>query len=179
MIAAAREEGWEFDVVFVDADKRAYISYVLDLLGEGPEGKEGKGEEGGGGGRCLLRDGAMLLVDNTLWKGLVLREEVSGNNIGDANSNSNNNGNTNTNTNTNTNGNGNGNAPSSAGSAGPKSANRYANAPDPANYGQPARQIKLAQTMDSFNKFVNGHPQLSTVILPIRDGLSIVRYKAS
>ena len=27
-----------------------------------------------GGSRCLLRDGSLIIVDNTLWKGLVLEK---------------------------------------------------------------------------------------------------------
>jgi predicted O-methyltransferase YrrM len=53
-----------FDVAFVDADKKNYTQYVRTLIGLE-------------GGRPLLRDGALILVDNTLWKGLVLAEEVT------------------------------------------------------------------------------------------------------
>lgn len=49
------------DLVFLDADKKQYKQYVLALMGGAA-----------GGGRPLLRDGALILVDNTLWKGLVL-----------------------------------------------------------------------------------------------------------
>jgi predicted O-methyltransferase YrrM len=48
-----------FDLAFVDADKKNYVHYVRTLIGLE-------------GGRALLRDGALILVDNTLWKGLVL-----------------------------------------------------------------------------------------------------------
>jgi caffeoyl-CoA O-methyltransferase len=53
-----------FDIAFVDADKKNYTQYVRTLIGLE-------------GGRALLRDGALILVDNTLWKGLVLAEEVT------------------------------------------------------------------------------------------------------
>jgi predicted O-methyltransferase YrrM len=53
-----------FDVAFVDADKKNYTHYVRTLIGLE-------------NGRALLRDGALILVDNTLWKGLVLAEEVT------------------------------------------------------------------------------------------------------
>lgn len=46
-----------FDLAFIDADKKNYIRYV-DLLVE----------------RQLLTDGAILVIDNTLWKGLVLQQ---------------------------------------------------------------------------------------------------------
>ena len=46
-----------FELVFIDADKRNYIQYV-ELLIE----------------RQMLADGAILVIDNTLWKGLVLQQ---------------------------------------------------------------------------------------------------------
>jgi predicted O-methyltransferase YrrM len=52
-----------FDLAFVDADKKNYTQYVRTLIGLE-------------NGRPLLRGGALILVDNTLWKGFVLAEEV-------------------------------------------------------------------------------------------------------
>lgn len=46
-----------FDLVFLDADKRMYGRY-LDLLLAPP---------------CMLRPGALIVVDNTLWKGCVMQ----------------------------------------------------------------------------------------------------------
>jgi predicted O-methyltransferase YrrM len=43
--------------IFIDADKKAYKTYVERIL-------EGN----------LLRSGGLIMVDNTLWKGLVIRE---------------------------------------------------------------------------------------------------------
>ena len=34
----------------------------------------------------------------------------------------------------------------------------------------------LANTMHKFNTFIREHPNLSPVILPLRDGLTIIRY---
>ena len=55
-----------FDLVFMDADKRAYAAYLSSLLGEGDEG-----------GRRLLADGALVVTDNVLWKHLVLAEDAT------------------------------------------------------------------------------------------------------
>ena len=121
LIEQARKENWKFDVVFIDADKKSYEKYLRSLLGEGTRA-----------GSCLLNDGALILVDNVLWKKLVL-------NCND------------------------GVAPAQATSQADK---------------QEARQRALAQTMHDFNRFVNNHALLSVVILPIRDGLSCIRYHA-
>ena len=47
--------------VFIDADKKNYKAYLDYLISS--EGDDG---------HCLLQDGALVVVDNTLWKGLVL-----------------------------------------------------------------------------------------------------------
>ena len=39
--------------------------------------------------------------------------------------------------------------------------------------------VKLANQMHAFNSFVSNHPSLEQVVLPIRDGLSILRYSIS
>ena len=54
-----------FDLVFIDADKKLYREYLQALMGEG----EGEGESSR---TSLLAEGAWVVVDNTLWKGLVL-----------------------------------------------------------------------------------------------------------
>jgi 16S rRNA G966 N2-methylase RsmD len=77
-----REEGRTFDLVFIDADKKLYKEYLQNLMGilhheedEKVIGKELEVENKRNS--CLLDDNALIIVDNTLWKGLVL-EEVSG-----------------------------------------------------------------------------------------------------
>lgn len=70
-----------FDVVFLDADKKQYTQYVRTLLGGADSvvqeaGKVDEHVTGTGTGRAMLRDGALIIVDNTLWKGLVLDAEV-------------------------------------------------------------------------------------------------------
>lgn len=64
-----REDDILFDMVFLDADKKSYISYLRVLMGEssGIDGDYAKP-------RNMLADGALIVTDNTLWKGLVLKE---------------------------------------------------------------------------------------------------------
>jgi predicted O-methyltransferase YrrM len=57
-----------FDIVFLDADKKQYKEYLLTLLGEGGSSSTAAA------GEPLLQDGALILVDNTLWKGHVLKK---------------------------------------------------------------------------------------------------------
>jgi len=63
--------------VFIDADKKSYKDYLLDLLGydHDPQlvGSEFPYKRNND---CLLEENAVVFVDNTLWKGLVL-EQVS------------------------------------------------------------------------------------------------------
>ncbi len=40
------------------------------------------------------------------------------------------------------------------------------------------RMRALAESMHSFNAYIAGEPRLQQVMLPLRDGLSIVRYSA-
>lgn len=41
-----------------------------------------------------------------------------------------------------------------------------------------SRRDKHAERLDAFNKFMQSHPQLETFFLPIRDGISISRFRA-
>ena len=53
-------------------------------------------------------------------------------------------------------------------------------APDAASSGSSAaRMSALAESMHTFNSFVNQHPRLHPVMLPLRDGLTVIRYSAS
>ncbi len=54
LITSLADEGEPFDMVFVDADKRAYPRYYELLMG-------------------ILRPGAYIVADNTLWDDKVLR----------------------------------------------------------------------------------------------------------
>jgi caffeoyl-CoA O-methyltransferase len=143
-LAAARQaEGGarRFDIVFIDADKLAYTRYLDELMGRGGGG-DGEGEgEGEAEAECLLSEGALIVVDNTLWKGLVLAESAQDGEKG-------------------------GFVPS-------------APLRDPAEFGKETRMVKLARAMHGFNRYVAEHPRLSQVVLPVRDGLSVVRYTSS
>jgi caffeoyl-CoA O-methyltransferase len=65
VLAALRAEEASplLDIAFIDADKKQYVQYVQTLIGAD-------------GGRPLLADGALIVVDNTLWKGLVLKHNL-------------------------------------------------------------------------------------------------------
>ena len=62
LIDDCRTTGRKFDVVFIDADKKAYMAYLKAILDEDGEG------------RCLLNPSGLIIVDNTLWKLMVLEE---------------------------------------------------------------------------------------------------------
>ena len=65
--------------MFIDADKKHYLEYLAALMGDGYEGDWTPTKlpvRRINSGRCLLRNGSLIIVDNTLWKGLVL-EKVS------------------------------------------------------------------------------------------------------
>jgi hypothetical protein len=77
LLKTLRKENKKFDLVFIDADKKAYKSYLLTLMGA-EESEERSNSENVRINRnnCLLNDGALVLLDNTLWKGLVLAEDT-------------------------------------------------------------------------------------------------------
>lgn len=50
-----------FDLVFMDADKNNYQSYCELILG---------------GDRPMLKEGGVIIIDNVLWKGAVLHQQV-------------------------------------------------------------------------------------------------------
>jgi len=106
-----------FDIVFIDADKKVYLDYLNNLIGDK-------------GGRSLLSKDALIIVDNTLWKGLVLEYEDD--------------------------------------------LKDYA--PDAKLYGNQDRMRLLAKEMHTFNDAVASNPKLSSMIIPLRDGLTIIRY---
>jgi predicted sulfurtransferase/predicted O-methyltransferase YrrM len=112
-----------FDLVFIDADKNSYRLYC-ELLLE----------------LRLLSRGAVLLLDNTLWKGAVLQHQGGGEGGGG----------------------GEGAAPSRAGAG--------------AEAGGKAEKklFEKSLNMHNFNEFLREHPSFQTVMLPIRDGLTIV-----
>jgi predicted O-methyltransferase YrrM len=106
--------------VFLDADKKFYREYVDLLLGADEEGY------------TLLSDGAIIIADNTLWKGLVLNEHP---------------------------------AMKSQGSTDDQPAQSH-------------RMQKIASKVHTFNEYVNNHPNLCSLLLPLRDGLTILTYSS-
>jgi predicted sulfurtransferase/predicted O-methyltransferase YrrM len=130
VLQAARQAGSQFDIVFIDADKMAYRGYLEELITPTS-------------GTTLLREGGLVIVDNTLWKGLVLQlqqqQQMS--------------------------------SSSSASVFEPTGPTR-----SPSDFGKEERMVKLATAMHEFNAFVSTHPQLSQVMLPFRDGLSVIRF---
>lgn len=99
-----------FDLVFIDADKPGYKPYVQKIL------------EGG-----LLRQGGVILADNTLYKGYPWSP--------------------------------------------PDDASTYSTSTGTNNQSKK----EAAQGIHSFNEFVRQSEELECAILPIRDGISIIR----
>ena len=94
--------GGEFDLVFIDGDKREYPDYYRMLLGDRD-------------GRPLVRSGSVLIADNILWSGKVV---------------------------------------------------------------QPiARNDHHTQALVEFNRTVVEDPRVENVIVPLRDGLNLIRVK--
>eukprot|EP00600_Ochromonadales_sp_CCMP1393_P000200 CAMPEP_0174985852 /NCGR_PEP_ID=MMETSP0004_2-20121128/18589_1 /TAXON_ID=420556 /ORGANISM="Ochromonas sp., Strain CCMP1393" /LENGTH=952 /DNA_ID=CAMNT_0016238581 /DNA_START=472 /DNA_END=3326 /DNA_ORIENTATION=- len=183
----------QFHMVFMDADKKQYRHYLSRLMGEEEEEEEERDTataiaesehkpSKSIGRRCLLRDGALIVVDNTLWKGHVLspyQQQLAGetendvrNNdadlhlqtqkqrldaiIGSAVSRT-----------------------SAAAAAAAAAAMRVSSEGDEGGnaHQRDARAAKkssrldaLASSMHAFNVYVRGHPQLQPVLLPLRDG---------
>jgi predicted O-methyltransferase YrrM len=109
-----------FDMVFLDADKTRLMEYVEALLSSD----------------LVLKKGGIIVVDNVLWKGLVL-EASSGN----------------------------------------FSSLREQVDTDDAEMRKNRRARKLANTMHRFNTEVVKDPRLEVLVLPLRDGLSLIRKK--
>jgi caffeoyl-CoA O-methyltransferase len=109
-----------FDLVFVDADKTRLLEYVEACLGSDR----------------LLNRGGMIIVDNVLWKGLVI-EASSG---------------------------------------------EFSSVADTAGAGEAElkknrRARKLATQMHRFNAAIADDDRVEVMMLPIRDGLSVIRKK--
>jgi caffeoyl-CoA O-methyltransferase len=56
-------EDMQFDIVFIDADKKTYLEYLKRVINE--DGVQGK---------PLIKEGGLIIADNTLWKNLVLAQ---------------------------------------------------------------------------------------------------------
>lgn len=127
LLDIVRDKNVLLDMVFIDADKKYYIEYLQNLLGDEYINKSGEVVRSN---KCLLNSNSLIIVDNTLWKGLVL-DEV-------------------------------------------EDLKQYA--PEAKLFGRPDRMKILANCMHSFNEFVRNHQYLETVLLPLRDGLTAIRY---
>ena len=94
--------GMEFDLVFIDGDKREYPDYYRMLMG-------------GGGGKVLVHSGSILIADNILWSGKIV-EPV-------------------------------------------------------------AHNDRHTQALLEFNRMIREDERVENVIVPIRDGLNLIRVK--
>ena len=94
--------GGEFDLAFIDGDKREYPDYYRMLMGDD-------------GGRPLVHSGSVLIADNILWSGKVVRPV--------------------------------------------------------------AHNDRHTQALLEFNRMVAEDPRTENVILPLRDGLSLIRIR--
>lgn len=94
--------GGEFDLVFIDGDKREYPAYWRMLMGDE-------------GGRPLVHGGTVLIADNILWSGKVVRPV--------------------------------------------------------------AHNDRHTQALIEFNRLVANDPRVANVIVPLRDGLNLIRVK--
>lgn len=108
-----------FDMVFVDADKTRMVEYVEALVSNDR----------------LLKKGGLIVVDNVLWKGLVL--EASTGNFSSQHGNDTNN--------------------------------------DEEQIRRNRRARKLATKMHRFNSEIVKDDRVEVIILPMRDGLSVIR----
>eukprot|EP00977_Amphora_coffeiformis_P009230 scaffold2102_cov161-Amphora_coffeaeformis.AAC.14 len=108
-----------FDMVFVDADKTRLLEYAAACLDSDQ----------------LLKKGGLIVVDNVLWKGLVLEA-----------------------------------------SKGDFSSLESEDAND-AELRKNRRARKLANKMHHFNSEIVKDPRVEVLVLPVRDGLSIIRKK--
>lgn len=94
--------GGEFDLVFIDGDKREYPAYYRMLMGDD-------------GGRPLVHGGTVLIADNILWSGKVVQPV--------------------------------------------------------------AHNDRHTQALIEFNRLVANDPRVTNVIVPLRDGLNLIRVK--
>jgi predicted O-methyltransferase YrrM len=104
-----------FDIVFIDADKTRLLEYVDACVSSD----------------LVLKEGGTIIVDNVLWKGLVLEASTGEFSSSDSESD------------------------------------------DEAKKSRRAR--KLATKMHAFNSGIVKDDRVEVVVLPMRDGLSVIR----
>lgn len=109
-----------FDMIFIDADKTRLLEYVNALLEND----------------LILKKGGLILVDNVLWKGLVLEASTGGSRMKEDNTED-----------------------------------------DDDTLRKRRRGRKLANKMHNFNSKILIEDRVEVVVLPMRDGLSVIRKK--
>lgn len=120
--SGAEEDISPFDLVFVDADKTRLLDYVEACLSTDR----------------VLKKGGLIVVDNVLWKGLVL--DVSR-------------------------------------SDGSSSDEEEEDNEETAELRKNRRARKLANKMHRFNSAIAQDSRVEVLVLPVRDGLSVIRKK--
>ena len=121
--AGANADVAPFDIVFIDADKTRLLEYTETCLSSDR----------------ILKKGGLMIVDNTLWKGIVLEHARVG-----------------------------------------LSQSEISAREERLDEGQlkrSRRAFQLAGKMHRFNKGIAKDGRCEVVILPIRDGLSVIRKK--
>lgn len=101
-LESAPKLGGEFDLVFIDGDKREYPAYYRMLMGDD-------------NGKPLVHSGSVLIADNILWSGKVVQPV--------------------------------------------------------------AHNDRHTQALIEFNRLVTDDPRVVNVILPLRDGLNLIRIR--
>ena len=125
-----------FDMVFVDADKGRLLDYVEACVDSDR----------------LLRRGGLILVDNVLWKGMVLEAADAGGKGGRGSR-----------------------ADEMRAEEEKKEEEENGDGGKRRELRKSRRARKLAGIMHRFNEAVSTDPRLEVVLLPLRDGLSIIR----
>lgn len=119
-----------FDLVFVDADKTRLMEYVGALVSTDR----------------LLKKGGLIVVDNTLWKGLVLDACAKGNDSDSS---------------------------GDEASSGSEESNSEREV-----FRKKRRARKLANKMHRFNSAVVQDDRVEVLLMPIRDGLTLIRKRS-
>jgi predicted O-methyltransferase YrrM len=131
---SSNEQMAPFDLVFLDADKTRLLDYVEALLANDR----------------VLKKGGYIVVDNVLWKGLVVNAESTGSTEVSS-------------------------IPIAAPSALSSSVLADLSAENILKKNRRAR--KLASKMHRFNSAIKQDSRVEVLILPVRDGLSVIRKK--
>ncbi|CAN0139374.1 unnamed protein product, partial [Pylaiella littoralis] len=132
------EDAPQFDMIFIDADKKRYWDYYEKVLA---------------GPRPLLAPAGMLLADNVLFHELVPLAEAMGTAAA---------------------------AAATATAAGTREISPQERENKPLGGGvlvPTPRRLKIAESLDGFNKRVREDERVEVLMLPLRDGLSVVTWR--